>query len=159
MTYNTSTESGWELKSNETLRISDILCLRAHRKLDGLTGFKALFWMDIFKAVAFEMGDVMEDSDGNQPQRIGRVLNAWTTKLTYHVFSLWIKPTGLHNLFLDEEDVGLVSTEYFGQGVMLPGYEIFAIGTGWSCDFQFLLFLFTQMQKETPLIACSAPSW
>ena len=115
--------------------------------------------MDIFKVVAFEMGDVMEDSDGNQPQRIGRVLNACKTKLTYHVFSLWIKPTGLHNLFLDEEDVGLVSTEYFGQGVMLSGYEIFAIGTGWSCDFQFLLFLFTQMQKETPLIACSAPSW
>ena len=31
---------------------------------------------------------------------------------------------------------------------MLPGSEIFAVGTGWSRDFQSLLFLFSQMQKE-----------
>ena len=31
---------------------------------------------------------------------------------------------------------------------MLPGSEILAIGTGWSHDFQSLLFLFIQMQKE-----------
>ena len=39
-------------------------------------------------------------------------------------------------------------TEDFGKGVMLPGSRIFANGTGWSCDFQSLLFLFTQMEKE-----------
>ena len=37
--------------------------------------FKAFFWMDIFKVVAFEMADVMEDSDGDLLQRIGILLN------------------------------------------------------------------------------------
>ena len=52
------------------------------------------------------------------------------------IFPLLIKPTGLHNLFLAEEHVGLVFSEDFGKGVMLPGSEIFAVGTGWSRDFQ-----------------------
>ena len=64
------------------------------------------------------------------------------------MFSLLIKPTGLHNLFLGEENVGLVFTEDFVKEVMLLNSEIFAIGTGWSHDFQPLFFLFTQMQKE-----------
>ena len=37
--------------------------------------------MDIFKVVAFEMGDVMEDSDGNLLHRIGTVLNACKIEL------------------------------------------------------------------------------
>ena len=74
--------------------------LRAQRKFDGSIGFKAFFWMDIFRVVAFEMGDVMEDSDGNLLQRIGTVLNACKIELALHVFPLLIKPTGLHDLFL-----------------------------------------------------------
>ena len=50
--------------------------LRAHRKFDGSIGFKAFFQMDTLKVVDFEMGDVMEDADGNLLQRIGTVLNA-----------------------------------------------------------------------------------
>ena len=73
-TCNTSRGSCWELKSNGTLQISDILRLRAHRKFDGPIGFKSFFQMDILKVVTFEMGNVMEDSDGNLPQRIGTVL-------------------------------------------------------------------------------------
>ena len=46
------------------------------------------------------------------------------------MFSLLIKPTGLHNLFLGEENVGLVFTEDFVKEVMLLNSEIFAIGTG-----------------------------
>ena len=37
-------------------------------------------------------------------------------------------------------------SEDFGKRVMLPGSEIFSIGTGWSGDFQ-SQFLFNQMQK------------
>ena len=39
------------------------------------------FWMDIFKVVDLEMGDVMEDSNGNLLQRIGTVLNACKIEL------------------------------------------------------------------------------
>ena len=71
------------------------------------------------------------------------------------MFPLLIKPTGLHDLFLSE-NVGLVFTEDFGKGVMLPGSEIFAVETKWFRDFQSLLFLFAQMQKNTPLTNSSA---
>ena len=78
---NTSTASCGELKSNGTLQILEILRLRAHRKLDGSIVFKAFFWMDIFKVVAFEMGDIMEDSNGTLLQRIGTMLNACKIEL------------------------------------------------------------------------------
>ena len=81
MICNTSTASCGELKSNGTLQILEILCLRAHRKVDGSIGFKAFFWMDIFKVVAFEMGDIMEDSNGTLLQRIGTMLNACKIEL------------------------------------------------------------------------------
>ena len=44
-------------------------------------GFKAFFWMNIFKVVAFEMGDILEDSDGKLLQRIGTVFNACKIEL------------------------------------------------------------------------------
>lgn len=60
--------------------------------------------------VAFEMGRVMEDSDGNMLQRKETVLNACNIELAEHVYSLLIKPTDLQDLFPDEEDVGLTGT-------------------------------------------------
>lgn len=60
--------------------------------------------------VAFEMGGVMEDSDGNLLLRIETVLNAYNIELAEHVYSLLIKPTDLQDLFPDEEDVGLTGT-------------------------------------------------
>ena len=80
-TCNTSTASFWELGSNGTFWILDILCLRTHRKVDRSIAFIALFWMDILKVVAFEMGDVMKDSDNILFQRIGAVLNACKIEL------------------------------------------------------------------------------
>ena len=61
--------------------MSAILGLRGDRKFDGLVGFKAIFWMDMFKMVAFEMGDIMEDSNGNLLQIIGTVVNACKIEL------------------------------------------------------------------------------
>ena len=60
--------------------------------------------------VAFEMGRVMEDSDGNLLQRKETVLHACNFELAEHVYSLLIKPTELQDLFPDEEDVGLTGT-------------------------------------------------
>ena len=51
-----------ESKSNRTFQISDTLHLKAQKKFDGSAGFIAIFWMDIFKVMAFEMGDTIEDS-------------------------------------------------------------------------------------------------
>ena len=45
----TLTVSYWELKPNGTFRISDILRLKAHRKLDGSIGFVALFGWTFLK--------------------------------------------------------------------------------------------------------------
>ena len=59
-----------------------------------------------------------------------------------------IKSNGLKDLFPGEEDVGLGFTEDCGKGVMLANCESLAVGAGWSFDFQSLLFLFTQIQKE-----------
>ena len=98
-TCNTSTASCRELTSNGTLWISDILCVRAHRKFDESLGFKAFSCMDIFKVEAFGMGDAMEDSGGNLLQRIGTVHNGCKIELAQHVFPLLIKPTGLHDLY------------------------------------------------------------
>ena len=78
-TCNISTASCWELKSNGTLQISDILHLRAHKKFHGSI---SLFWVDIFKVLVFEMGNTMEDSYGNLLQRIGTVLNTCKIELT-----------------------------------------------------------------------------
>ena len=80
-TCNTSTASFWELGSNGTFWILDILCLKTHRKVDRSIAFVALFWMDILKVVAFEMCDVMKDSDNILFQRIGAVFNACKLEL------------------------------------------------------------------------------
>ena len=61
--------------------MSAILGLSGDQKFDGLVGFKAIFWMDMFKMVAFEMGDIMEDSNGNLLQIIGTVVNACKIEL------------------------------------------------------------------------------
>ena len=58
-----------------------------------------------------------------------------------------IKPTGLHNLFL-AEDVGSVFSEDFGKRVMLPGSEIFAVGTGWSRDFQSVVSVYPDANRR-----------
>ena len=66
---------------NRTFQISDILCLRPDRKFDASVGFVAFFWMDMFKVVAFEKGEVMEDPHCNLLQRIGTVLNSCRIEL------------------------------------------------------------------------------
>ena len=58
-----------------------MLYLRAHRKFDGSIGFVAFVWMDIFKVVAFEKVNLMEDSNGNLLQRIVTLLNACKIEL------------------------------------------------------------------------------
>lgn len=72
--------------------------------------------------VAFEMGGVMEDSDGNLLLRIETVLNAYNIELAEHVYSLLIKPTDLQDLFPDEEDVGLTGT---AQLFVMPFFHVF----------------------------------
>ena len=63
------------------------------------------------------------------------------------MFPLLIKPTGLHELFLAEEDVGSVFLD-LGKGVMLPGSEIFAVGTGWSRDFQSVVSVYPDTTRR-----------
>ena len=94
------------------------------------------------------MGNAIEDSDGNLLQRIETVLNACKIELAFHVFPLLIKPTGLHNLFLAEEDVRCVFSENFGKGVMLPGPEILAVETGCYHHFQSVVYVYLDAKRK-----------
>ena len=78
MTCSISTASCWKLKWN---RIPAIFPVRALRKFDGWIGFKFFFWINIIQVLAFEMGDVIEDSNNKLLQRTRTVLNVCKIKL------------------------------------------------------------------------------
>ena len=72
-----SATSCWELKSKGALRVEEILCLSAHRKLEGSIGTVDLSLIAMFSAIDFSNGDNCVDSAEEVLQSKGITLSAW----------------------------------------------------------------------------------
>ena len=72
----TSAASFWEFKLNGAWRDSDILQVRAHKKVDGSIALLDLDFMFIFRVIDFKSGDKDDDPDGILIQNNGKTLSA-----------------------------------------------------------------------------------
>ena len=72
-----SATSCWELKSKGALRVEEILCLSAYRKLEWSVGTVDLSFIAKFSATDFSNGDNCADSAEEVLQSKGITLSAW----------------------------------------------------------------------------------
>ena len=73
-TCNISATSCWVLKSKGTPLKLDGLSFKAHKKLDGSTGFFEFFVMAMLRLMACNIGDKVLDSEVTLFQRVGITL-------------------------------------------------------------------------------------
>ena len=73
-TCSISATSCWELKSKGITLVLDKVHFKAHKKLDGSTGFLEFFFMVMLRLMACNIGDKVLDSEGTLFQRVGITL-------------------------------------------------------------------------------------